>query len=102
VTSVVIITQKVGLITADEVAMAGGVDSVDNINYYLYQPVSFYTMSPAEYYNYNAYVFYVSATGSLLRTNPTDYLAIRPVINIISSATFKGDGTITNPYTLEN
>ena len=97
-----IIKQKVGLITADEVAMAGGLDSNNNTNYYLYQPYDFYTMTPSEYYGYNAYVFYVNGAGSLYRTTVTDNMHIRPVININSSQTVSGLGTIDNPYVIEN
>ncbi len=97
-----IIKQKVGLITADEVAMAGGLDGSNNTSYYLYQPYDFYTMTPAEYYGYNAYVFYVNGAGSLLRTTVTDNMHIRPVINLNSSLTVNGLGTVENPYVIEN
>lgn len=96
-----VIKQKVGLITADEVVMAGGVDGVNNTSYYLYQPYDFYTMTPAEYYGYNAYVFSVNGAGSILKTTVTDTLHIRPVININSSQTVNGLGTVDNPYTIE-
>ncbi len=95
------ITQKVGLLTADEVAMAGGVDNVNNTAYYLYQAFDYFTMTPAEYYGYNAYVFYVNGGGSLLRTTTTDNHHVRPVININSSLSVDGLGTIDNPYTID-
>ena len=96
-----IIKQKVGLITADEVAMAGGLDANNNTSFYLHQEYDYFTMTPAEYYGYNAYIFYVNGAGSLLRATPTDRMHIRPVININSSQTVNGLGTIENPYTLE-
>ena len=97
-----VIKQKVGLITADEVAMAGGLDNNNNTSYYLYQPYDYFTMTPAEYYGYNAYVFYVNGAGNLLRTIPTDRMHIRPVISINSSQTVNGLGTIESPYVLED
>ena len=97
-----IIKQKVGLITADEVVMAGGVEGNNNTSYYLYQPYDFYTMTPAEYYGYNAYVFYVNGAGNMLRTTVTDNMHIRPVISINSSQTANGLGTVDNPYVIEN
>ncbi len=93
--------QKIGLISADEVVMAGGEDGINNTSYYLYAPYDYYTMSPAEFYGYNAYMFYVNGAGALLRTYPTDKMYIRPVISIISSATVEGDGTLEKPYYLD-
>ena len=58
-------------------------------------------MTPAEYYGYNAYVFSVNGAGSILKTTVTDTLHIRPVININSSQTVNGLGTVDNPYTIE-
>lgn len=96
------INQKIGLLTADEVAMAGGLDGINNTSYYLYQPYDYFTSTPAEYYGYNAYVFFVNGAGNLMRTTVTDNMNIRPVININSSQTANGLGTIDNPYTIEN
>ena len=96
-----IYNQKIGLISADEVAMAGAVDGINNTSYYLYVPYDYYTLSPAEFYGYNAYIFYVNGAGALLRTYPTDRLNIRPVISLLSSVTVEGDGTIDNPYHLD-
>ena len=82
--------------------MAGGLDNNNNTSYYLYQPYDYFTMTPAEYYGYNAYVFYVNGAGNLLRTIPTDRMHIRPVISINSSQTVNGLGTIESPYVLED
>ena len=93
--------QKIGLITADEVALAGGNYDVNNFTYYLYNGEDFYTMTPLEYYNYHSYLLTVSRYGALTSTEPTTPLAIRPVISLDSTITVSGSGTIIDPYTID-
>lgn len=93
--------QKVGLISADEVALAGGVHNINNYNYYLYNGESFFTMTGAEYYNYTAYLFFVTNTGAIKTTPTNSTYGIRPVINLDSTLTVSGSGTIDNPYTID-
>lgn len=92
---------KVGLLTADEVVLAGGTFNVNNYSYYLYNGENFFTMTPSEYYNYISYVFTVNTSGMLTST-PTNYsLGVRPVINIIPNVTVSGTGTMDNPYIID-
>ena len=92
----------ISLITADEVAMAGGVWNTANSNYYLYNGQYFWTLSPSYFdsnYSY-ASVWYVLPSGSL---NPWYFVApsfgTRPVINLeVDTQITKGDGTALNPY----
>lgn len=93
--------QKVGLISADEVALAGGVYDIPNYNYYLYNGENFYTSTPAEYYNYHAYMFSVGANGSIAITPTDGNIGIRPVINLSSTVTVSGSGTENDPYTID-
>lgn len=93
--------QKIGLITADEVALAGGVFDQDNLNYYLANGESFFTMTGAEYYQYNAYIFSVNNNGRLQISKVNDQLGIRPVISLDKEVTVSGSGTINNPYTID-
>ena len=58
-------------------------------------------MSPAEYYNYRAYILYVTNTGSLATTETTSQIGIRPVLNIESTVSVSGNGTKENPYKLD-
>ncbi len=92
------IKQKIALLTIDEVTMAGLVDGVNNTTNYLYQANDYYTMTPAEYYNYTAYIFYVNGAGQILKATPTEKMTIRPVITIDSSVTVGGKGTKEEPY----
>ncbi len=92
---------KVGLLTADEIIMAGGAYGVNNQSYYLYNGESFFTMSGADFYRNNANMFIVTNTGSLTTSAPTNQHGIRPVINLISGLTVSGSGTINDPYTID-
>ena len=94
----------VSLITADEVAMAGGVINTANSNYYLYNGQYFWTLSPSLLHsvNSNALISNVNFSGSLyLWRYVTDFIGTRPVINLKADVQItKGDGTALNPFAL--
>ena len=94
----------ISLITADEVAMAGGVWNTANSNYYLYNGQYFWTLSPANFESYSsvAQVWRVLPSGSL---NPWGYVSnlysVRPVISLRADIQIiKGDGTALNPFAI--
>lgn len=90
----------IGLITADEVAYAGGVHLRNNTRYYLYAGQDYYwTMSPY-YYSGIAYVYSVYSTGALATGSNVDWavLGVRPVINLRGDLSVTGTGTSTDPY----
>ena len=94
---------KIGLLTADEVIMAGG--SIDaNTSYYLYNSnieTAYYTMTSARDVNGIYYPFIVDDNGSLdYNVNGTLLRGVRPVINIIKTAKVTGSGTIDDPYVI--
>lgn len=98
--------QKIGLLTIDEVMLAGASTS-DNTSYYLYNSdieTDYYTMSSARYVNNVYYPFIVTTNGAIDYNTSGELLrGIRPVINIIKTARVTGDGTPDNPYQiLEN
>lgn len=115
---------KVGLLTADEVELAGGKD-INNNAYYLYNGQQYWTMTPAYMSSSSSWsascggagVFIVDSGGRLLTDNveayscvtivydnktstaSTEGYGLRPVINLKSDITFSsGSGTLTNPY----
>ena len=96
------LTYPIALITADEVAMAGGVIRDENNAYYLYNGTSFWTMTPAyfAYHSLSTYAYDFEANGSLsLWNGTTGQLGVRPVINLKSDVTIlAGDGTSSAPY----
>ena len=93
------LSNSVGLITADEVSMAGGVYGQTNQSYYLYNNQYYWTMSPF-FFDGFAVVFGVFSNGSLIDANVSNSTpSVRPVINIANNVTIKsGDGTSDNPY----
>ena len=93
----------IGLITADEVAYAGGVYNVSNTSYYLYTGANYWTMSPRNFDGYYAGEWYVSSDGRLYN-NYVNFLGrvARPAINLISGIEITGgDGTIGNEYIIK-
>ena len=101
----------VGLITADEVAFAGGrayynANYSPNNNYYLYNGRYYWTFSASSFHisNSHAHVWTVMSSGSLHPWNyATDSLGIRPVINLKQNVTIlKGDGSALNPFVLQS
>ncbi len=95
-----IYTTKVGLITADEVSMAGGVSRINNKSYYLYTKQDYWTLSPFSFSSVgNIYMFAAGSTGSLDFWDVEGASGVRPVINLSADVTISsGDGTMNNPY----
>ena len=92
----------VALITADELAMAGGVYNTSNTNYYLYNGQYQWSLSPGNFAPGGsvADVWYVDPSGSLFPWyRVTGSFGARPVINLKADTLItKGDGTALNPY----
>ena len=96
----------VGLITMDEVILAGGFGKNTNSGYWLNSGTDYWTMSPwSMYTNGYANVFYVNAGGNLdySYVNLTSH-GVRPVINLKADTEFNPSngqgqwGTKENPY----
>ena len=95
-----LLSNPVGVITADEVMFGGGTSSSNN-TYYLFNGEYYWTSTP--YYASNPFTFValVSGNGYLsLMGNGLLYSApgARPVINLKADVQFTGNGTIDNPY----
>ena len=88
----------IGLITADEVAYAGGVYGRSNSSYYLYTNSTYWTMSPYFFSGSHAFVFYVYSNGSFGSSYVYGTLGVRPVINLKADTQFsEGSGTSETP-----
>ena len=106
------LTYPVGLITADEVAMAGGVfRPVDNNTYYLYTNQDYWSISPSESivnntpgssFAYYSFEFLVSSAGDIDGGDLIDPYGVRPVISLSSEVKLSGNGTWNNPYVVES
>ncbi len=97
------LTNPIGLITADEVNMAGGRTSAQNRLYYLYSGTNYWTMSPSNLHSwFYASEFFVSSSGELSSNRVYTGYGVRPVINLDSSnLVFTGTGTMQDPYVVE-
>ena len=101
------LTYPIGLITADEAAMAGvmawridGIgEPISNSNTYLYNGNKIWTMSPS-IFNANVYlmIFDIAHIESYNIDNPE--LAVRPVISLKYDAITSGNGTLDNPFSV--
>ena len=97
------LTYPVGLITADEVAMAGGKDRTGNSTYYLHTNQNYWSGSPYYFYRgrSDAYEFIVYNIGNFGATY-VHYTTTgaRPVVSLSSKAKLSGNGTYSKPYTV--
>ena len=99
----------IGLITIDEIILAGEFGSKNNTGYWLYTNQYYWTMSPSYMYtNGWAVVFIVNTDGSLSHTNVYNTsIGVRPVINLKANTPFKPSngtvewGTKENPYIVD-
>ncbi len=108
------LTYPVGLITADEVLLAGHGGGLFDGDYTYKKTIldsfltigdNYWTMTPVGYYNpYGAntwifaFEFYVFKTGFLDDRDTTIARGLRPVINLKNTLKFTGAGTKNNPY----
>ena len=94
----------IGLITADEVALAGGKYNENNQDFYLRTNKYFWTMTPSCFesaYTYTV-VWRVYPTGLLTHNNVTADSGLRAVINLTPNTLIsEGDGSLNNPYQLK-
>ena len=92
----------IGLITADEVAYAGGVEGTVNTSYYLYIGDDYWTMSPLYFGGSSTFEWFVDALGFLTGRDVNYSSGARPVINLKSGIEItSGDGTIGNEYIIK-
>ena len=95
------LTYPVGLITADEVAMAGGVYGSNNSTYYLYTNQYYWSGSPRVFSpGGGANGISVYSSGLLSNHTLEALIGARPVVSLSSKAKLSGNGTYSNPYTV--
>lgn len=94
------LTYGIGLITTDEVVLAGGWKYENyNYNYYLYTGQYYWTMSPVYYKGIGADVRYVGPKGDVGFNFAGDSMvAARPVLNLSSDILKNGNGTASDPF----
>ena len=95
------LTYPVGLLTVDEIMLAGGKDYISNTSYYLYTGTEYWTLTSRAFISDGSREYYISADGTISHSYVRSVLGVRPTIslkpeNIISS----GNGTAENPYVI--
>lgn len=98
---------KIGLITYDEVVLAGlSYGSYNNTNYLVKgNNKNTWMISKAGINSYTKdnYVWRITENGGISeQIVNNNYISIRPVINLKASLNIKGNGTVTEPYTFIN
>ena len=96
------LTYPVGLITADEIMMAGAKYGTTNSSYYLYTGQYWWAGSPYYFSSNFAYEFHVSSSGYLSYGNVFNAFGVRPVVSLAPGYTISdGDGSTENPFIIE-
>ena len=99
-----VLNYPVGLITVDEMVLAGGLYSLMNSKYYLNNNGYFWTSSPSHWYVNYAYsiAWNVDSTGGLINNDSATVRGVRPVINLKPTAQISsGSGTELDPYIIK-
>ena len=96
------ITSKVGLITADELALAGYAYGSCNTTTYLQENANgswWWSLSPGYFYGSNASVWGVDGSSGSFDSNYVNNAGgVRPSISLKSTTNVTGNGTSENPY----
>ena len=98
------LTYPVGLLTADEIRLAGGKNGSGNSTYYLYTNQYWWSASPSQFHGTYVKNFGVNLDGSISDFNViSTTIGVRPLVSLKPGAKFAsgGDGTSTNPYVVE-
>ena len=99
------INSKVGLITADELALAGYAYNISNTTTYLQENATdtyWWSLSPDRFYGDGAYVWYVFGSYGSFGNSYVNYaVGVRPSISLKSTTNVTGNGTSEDPYIIE-
>lgn len=91
---------SIGLISVEELYYSGYLSNYNNSNHYLYSVYPYWTMTPAYFYNSNAYNFVVNK-NTLSQVKVNGESGIRPVVTVKGNMVIEsGEGTIESPYIL--
>ena len=96
------LTYPVALLTADEIAYAGAVASIDNTTFYLNYNFSLWSLSPFYFSGSHAHMFLMTVSGALGNHHVPGSTYVRPAISLKNGIrVIDGNGTLENPYIVE-
>ena len=94
--------KKIGLLTADELALAGYASGLQNSTTYLQENATDYwwwSLSPSDFNGSGAFVWDVGGSIGNFGDGSVDYTdGVRPSISLKSTTNVTGDGTSSSPY----
>ena len=95
------LTYPVGLLTADEVMLAGGKGGLSNTSYYLYTGQLYWILSSSGFYSNVAGNFRVRADGRLSDNYVNYSYGVRPSVSLVKGTRYMdGNGTADNPFVI--
>ena len=92
-----VVTNNLGLITADEIVLAGGKYNTDNSAFYLNNNMAYWTGSPSRVNEDCPFVFGIGMNDNLVSYR---YRAARGVVSLSSESKLLGSGTYNDVYTV--
>ncbi len=94
------LTYPIGLITMDELVLAGGYGGTINSGYYLYTGYNYWTISPVHFDASGpaARVWFVNSTGFFDYNSVGFSHGVRPIINLKAGSLNSGTGVRNDPY----
>ena len=96
-----VVTNNFGLITADEIVLAGGKLGTDNSAFYLNNNMAYWAGSPRRFYVSYSSVFELFPIDGLSGDGVTyRYYAARGVVSLSSESKLLGSGTYNDVYTV--
>ncbi len=98
------LTYPVGLLTSDEIMLAGGKYGANNSTYYLYTNQHYWSGTPNifNYLTHFAYALFVPSGGSLSSNAVDTSFGVRPAVSLKPGIRFaSGDGMAGTPYVVE-
>ena len=95
------LSNPIGLLTSDEIMMAGGVFDQTNNSYYLYTNHDYWALLPDGFSKDYANEFYVKSTGFSDSIGVDETYGVRPSVSLkLGTLITGGDGTMNKPYTV--
>ena len=95
-----VVNANIGLLTYDEVVYAGGAHLNSNNDYYLYNGMIYWTMSPAGFSGSLALEWRIIETGSVNNGDVNYARNLRPIIILSGDTMTVGNGTISNTFVI--
>ncbi len=95
------LTNPIGLLTADEITLAGGYRTTANTDFYLYTNEYYWLVSPFGVSATDAFGFFVTANGNLSSSNMSVIRGVRPVISLSPDVEMVGTGQWNDPYRIQ-